>query len=248
CLLLFLNLLIAFIYYSQLFVYLRRTDNAIKNHWNCSVKKRQDLYFRSFSALELLETTSPNSGNHEEMPGSKSYSRVAQSLGKHGHFVQRKGAGNPNFCKDTSVTSPTFQGHCTSSEGFRNLAPLNCVEFDLLTNVKSDKSGKPCNGSVNSARQSWDSLSTNSLNSIMDSCHQTEKCHASLEVDRANKSERMFGPPKRPRCSPCVTVARSEESPLDTILSLSLRGLGEVNLRAGKRNKACERSQLAGHM
>ncbi|XP_043715248.1 uncharacterized protein LOC122663689, partial [Telopea speciosissima] len=59
-----------------------RADNSIKNHWNCSVKKKLDSYLDSGSAGDLHVITFPNFDNHETKAGCIGGETVGQSLGR----------------------------------------------------------------------------------------------------------------------------------------------------------------------
>ncbi|CAI9784539.1 unnamed protein product [Fraxinus pennsylvanica] len=216
-----------------------RTDNAIKNYWNCSVKKRLDLNMPCLSALDLQGITSPDTCNDKKKPGRQDYSAGHQNFSETvclGHKrvslnVDRAcstvlSLGNTSFARDHSdYLKPSLLGNCLSSEeGINNVInPLTGNHFDGTGSVTSDGIREQHIGNANHARSP---LFTNSSNLTMNACYRNKTDFT---------SDRMFKSPKRPKYGPCITDERLDRSPVGTSLSLSLCGLNEESFKSDKR-------------
>ncbi|KAL0324325.1 UNVERIFIED_CONTAM: hypothetical protein Scaly_2399600 [Sesamum calycinum] len=111
-----------------------------------------------------------------------------------------------------------------------------------ISNVTSDSSGELLTANADKTR-SLNPLSTDSLNNTMDAHYHTRKDHAD-PGDCPITCARMLDSPKRPRYSPCVTDDRSDCSPVDTFLSLSLCGSSEESQKTEKRSRVCKTPPL----
>ncbi|KAH6754744.1 hypothetical protein C2S53_020628 [Perilla frutescens var. hirtella] len=203
-----------------------RTDNAIKNHWNCSVKKRPDLNLPSISAMELQGSSNLKVFNDEEKlqaepeSGTRSPNSDTKKVTQNTDGA-RSALGNTISSPDHVVqTKPALLSTCRSSE---NVA-INSVQFGW---PPTNKSGCSFNGSGNKIRSC--SLPSNSLNNV-----------SADDRDVIPGNARLFTTPKTSRDSPCITDDRCNYSPVDTVLSLSLSAYTNESKKTGKRSRVCE--------
>lgn len=84
---------------------------------------------------------------------------------------------------------------------------------------------------------------------VLDTCRLSEKVTVNgkssnnvraEDLDTVSVNAEVFKSPQMSRDSPCVTDDRSNISPVDTFLSLSLSGYTDHSKRAGKRSRICE--------
>ncbi|XP_042511944.1 uncharacterized protein LOC122087036 [Macadamia integrifolia] len=111
-----------------------RADNSIKNHWNCSVKKKLDSYLASGSSGDLHVIAFPNFDNHETKAGSIGGEMVGRSQGTLESVDQQIDL--------EGVVSPHLQSTVLrNAKGAQRQLHLQPVQNDLVEKYISLKEG-----------------------------------------------------------------------------------------------------------
>lgn len=200
-----------------------RTDNAIKNHWNCSVKKRPDMNSPPILAMESQGNSYLNIFNNEEEilraeSGTISPNpdqKVTQKSDGSGSTIIA--FGNTEFPADHAQAKPALLDSCRSYEK----VSTNGIHFGSPpTSISGSCFNRSCNrvGSYNQ--------STNSLNNV-------------------REDAKVFTSTQMSRDSPCVTDGSCDHSPVDTVLSLSVCGYTDNSKKTRKRSRICQSPLLA---